>query len=124
MGGSAHTIFLYFYNDAIWGGATLVTSAEDYSNAAEITLEIQYRDASNELVYKRLTKTLADLVVQGEDQIKSAAAVTTLAYLISGQASWTMYWLQVCMLMKWISPYLWLTKRILLIIVACRSHSL
>ncbi|MFP6844661.1 MAG: VWA domain-containing protein [Thalassolituus sp.] len=61
--------------------------AEDYSNAAEITLEIQYRDASNELVYKRLTKTLADLVVQGEEQIKSAAAVTTLAYLISGRAS-------------------------------------
>ncbi|MFP6789876.1 MAG: hypothetical protein VB954_07830 [Thalassolituus sp.] len=87
VGGSAHTIFLYFYNDAIWGGATLVASAEDYSNAAEITLEIQYRDASNELVYKRLTKTLADLVVQGEDQIKSVAAVTTLAYLISGQAS-------------------------------------
>lgn len=61
--------------------------AEDYSDAAGITLEIQYRDESNELVYQRLTNTLAELVVQGEDQIKSAAAVTTLAFLISGQAS-------------------------------------
>ena len=61
----------------------LFSPLEDFSDEYEITLEIQYKDDSNQPQTTRITYSISDLLEQGETQIKSAAAVSTFAFLIS-----------------------------------------
>ena len=56
---------------------------ENYDDSKEMVFEISYTDADGESAVIRRSATLASLAGEGEPQIKAAAAVSTLAYLIS-----------------------------------------
>ncbi len=63
----------------------LFSTQEGFSDEYEITLQIQYQGDNNQQETVRITHSIADLLQHGEIQIKSAAAVSTLAFLISGK---------------------------------------
>ena len=65
----------------------LFSPQNDYSDQSDITLVIQYKGQDGKMKSERLTKSITDLLQQGDVQIKAAAAVSTLAFLISGNAS-------------------------------------
>jgi Ca-activated chloride channel family protein len=63
----------------------LFAPQEDFSDESEVTLHIQYQGDDNQQETVRITHSVAELLPHGEIQIKSAAAVSTLAFLINGK---------------------------------------
>jgi Ca-activated chloride channel family protein len=63
----------------------LFSPQEDFSDEYEVTLQIQYQGDDNQQETVRITHSVAELLQHGEIQIKSAAAVSTLAFLINGK---------------------------------------
>lgn len=59
----------------------------DYFLDPELTIELSvtYTDANNENQKVTFSKTLGELLAVGEDEIKSAVVVTTLAQLVAGE---------------------------------------
>ena len=62
----------------------LFTSARPVDTEQVITFTITYTNDQGEPQRQHITKTIGSLLNQGEDEIKSAAAVTALAQLVAG----------------------------------------